>query len=98
MFVSALIGHGDPYPGLRINESGYIGRTDVPDVANTTTWRGQLMTGSAPDEDGALADTPEGVDKTNAGHDGRASKNPRATSHPTGETQAAENAENEPAG
>jgi hypothetical protein len=56
------------------------------------------MTRSAPNEDGALADTPDGGGKTNAGHDGRASKNPRATSHPTGETQAAENAENEPAG
>jgi hypothetical protein len=56
------------------------------------------MTRSAPNEDGALADTPDGGGKTNAGHDGRPSKNPRATSHPTGETQAAENAENEPAG
>jgi hypothetical protein len=56
------------------------------------------MTMPAPNEDRAQSGAAEGGNTTNADRDPRADKDPRATAHPTGEKQAAENAENETAG
>ncbi len=48
-------------------------------------------------EDSGQTETPEGG-AAGGGRERRPGEDPRATSHPTGEKQAAENAENEPAG
>lgn len=56
------------------------------------------MTTAPHDRDHDDAETPEGTSDPTSGGTDRAGHDPRATSHPTGATQAAENAENEPAG
>lgn len=56
------------------------------------------MTASNPDEDRDTAQPPESCSAPVPDHDEHVGNNPRATAHPAGEEQAAENAQNEPAG
>jgi hypothetical protein len=56
------------------------------------------MTTAPHDRDHDDAETPEDTSRPTSDGTDRADHDPRATSHPTGAKQAAENAENEPAG